>query len=918
LEDGERIRIGPEFETFIKESGEESEMLLGENRTTFEISGVWNRPSAMNLKLWKKDYERVKALAKGAYNSTSVKEIQAESLFTLARVYHIKQDYENASKFYSRACKLAPQLSPARFGLAQTLLREEEYDEAVAHLRLILGTSSTATDALALLGLLEVRKDFKGALQYLKRAVEFNPLHPELILLEALAMQQQESYYTQSLEKYEIALRLMLQREKVVSYDIYANIGVICHETKKYKKAMEMYAKALKTLEPDDNLITQGVIDLNIKHESNSLFWTFVDSKATIETNTETEVIHLKTVQNSIIPKEGDVIRIGNDNFTTTIEDIKPTSNIEYSFDLRLKNVRRFSNEKVAVQKANRRLYNSLAITIAFNIARLHETTNRLIAAVELHKAIVKLHPAYVNSYLRLACIARDVGSIGNCSEWLRAACKVAPGNAEVLTLVGNLHLSLCDWAPAQSVFEQLLATKEPKVEAYSQLSLGNIYFNNLNTPKKYLKHLGHAADFYRRILQKDSTNAYAANGCGTVLAEKGQLFKAKDVFNQVRGVSGDTIHDTLLNLGHIYLAQKKHPEALQMYQSYMNRTSKTTGAPVSSKSRDDDDAEVLLYLAFAYFDWARQTESFNNTKAAPADERYQKCIQYIELAMKRLKKENVILRYNWCRTKLQVANCVLQKITRNIRRSAAEVKDALGGLEESLPVVQKLLAWKTEGKKVPIPTLTLQDFIQHCKGNIESAKSHLLEEVKKEKVHSKLREAQLRKEEALAQEKLQLQQKKDEEDLFESEKREQKAKAKMQKARSLQENWEQQAIQEASIVKSKNKKKKIEAPKIQDDEDLNGIFENDVTTDGVAVTTSALFDDSESESDTQQESQQNVPEKKETIQSTVFETEADLFGASSSEEESDEELVSNKRKNEDIEEDDKQDSQGNPKKVKE
>jgi RNA polymerase-associated protein CTR9 len=150
---------------------------------------------------------------------------------------------------------------------------------------------------------------------------------------------------------------------------------------------------------------------------------------------------------------------------------------------------------------------------------------------------------------------------------------KVAPGNPEVLTLVGNLHLSLCDWEPAQRVFDQLLSQKVPNVDAYSQLSLGNIYFANLRTvPEKYAKHLQYAADFYKRILAKDNKNAYAANGIGTVLAERGDLFKAKEVFNRVREVSGDTIADAHLNLGHIYLAQKKHPEALAMYQSYMKR----------------------------------------------------------------------------------------------------------------------------------------------------------------------------------------------------------------------------------------------------------------------------------------------------------------------------------------------------------
>ena len=80
------------------------------------------------LKLWKKDYDRVIALAKGAYSSTTVEGIQAESLYILARVYHVRDDMENAQKFYKRTVKLAPELSPARFGLAQTLIWDESYD----------------------------------------------------------------------------------------------------------------------------------------------------------------------------------------------------------------------------------------------------------------------------------------------------------------------------------------------------------------------------------------------------------------------------------------------------------------------------------------------------------------------------------------------------------------------------------------------------------------------------------------------------------------------------------------------------------------------------------------------------------------------------------------------------------------------
>eukprot|EP00957_Ditylum_brightwellii_P130809 9978355-Ditylum_brightwellii.AAC.1 len=99
--------------------------------------------------------------------------------------------------------------------------------------------------------------------------------------------------------------------------------------------------------------------------------------------------------------------------------------------------------------------------------------------------------------------ILRDCGFLHYCSEWLKAAMTVAPGNPEVLTLVGNLHLSLCAWAPAQSVFDQLLSQKIPNVEVYAMLSLRNIYFNNLKTPKKYSKQLQYTADLYKHILTK-------------------------------------------------------------------------------------------------------------------------------------------------------------------------------------------------------------------------------------------------------------------------------------------------------------------------------------------------------------------------------------------------------------------------------
>lgn len=442
------------------------------------------------LKVWKKDYDRVLSLAKSAYSSTNISEIQAESLFMMARVHHARNDMEQANKFYDKACKHSPELSPARFGLAQTLIWDEAYEEAAAHLRLLLMTCPNATDALAALGLLEVKagKDRREAFVYLKKAIDLDPFNADLVLIEALALQQHESDYLMSLDRYRKAVRLLEAQGKVVPAVVLTNMGVLCHETKNYTEALEMYGKALEVL--DDNMDeledVDGEEEILVRHKENNLFWEYNKTGVRVK-SAESDELKLTVSGSADVDslgiKAGADVSIGNDVEATISEVVKGDDGVTHL--VVEAGVAVPSEQEVSIKKSNKRLRNTSAISVAFNLARLHESAGRVIPAVELHKAIVKLHPSYVNSYLRLACIARDCGSLKDCSEWLKSAVAVAPANPEVLTLVGNLHLSLCDWAPAQKVFDQLLSQKVPKVEAYSMLSLGNIYFNNLNAPKK-------------------------------------------------------------------------------------------------------------------------------------------------------------------------------------------------------------------------------------------------------------------------------------------------------------------------------------------------------------------------------------------------------------------------------------------------
>lgn len=926
LDPGERVRIGPDFETAVALSSEQDEV-IGGGTTKIPLREAWPMDSMDNLRLWKKDYDRVDDMAKSAYTSTGVPAIQAESLFHRARVMHVKGDLEEASKFYLRSTTLAPNFTPSRWGLAQCQISLAQYDKAATNLKMVIEQSPQATEAHAILGLLQVHLsntyDRKEALGNLKKATELDPLNVDFVLLQALVFQTNKQEYSQALERYQNAVEMMeAQRGQgdddgplldAVPPHVWTNMGAIHQETGQFDDALKMYEKAMSVLSVKHSAHevsgsgTENTFNRPISKESYTSFWNFHDTGIKIAKPLEPEgsaILRVLDPKEDLISnlKTGDHIKL-TDDFSCEIEELIRRDDVLH---LRLREVFQPSSfyengdandstrdeEKnelpVLIRKPTPLLKYPVAVTIAFNIARLHEDAGRSIAAVELHKAILERHPSYVNCYLRLACIARDSGLLEDCSEWLKGAVKVAPQHAEVLTLVGNLHLSLNDWSPAQSLFDKLLSMKNSNVEAYSILSLGNIYFSNLNsTPGRYEKHLNYAADFYRRVLKLDKANFFAANGIGTILAEKGDLNNAKDIFNRVREVSDDSIPDTLLNLGHIYLALKRYPEALQMYNNYMSKTTRTGLGKYANK----EEAEVLLYIAFAYFDWARQTELFNNAKAAPADERYAKCIEYIGKAMV-IQKDNMTLKYDWCMSRLVAANCVLQKLARNIPRTSAEVQNSLDGLNESLQTVQQMLKWKNENKKVPIGKAMLATFIAQCQANIQTAENHLKEELKKEAEANEARELQrLEAEERKIARELKAQEEK-ERKAKEEALRERKARLKMDKLSNLLQGWEVENRQKELVSEKKSKKNKGGS------NPQAFIVDDDMIEETEPNAADHLFDDSSDSDDDGPPDKQPVVKTQEDGE--VSENEKveskNLFGEST-DEESDEELVPTSRK---------------------
>lgn len=237
--------------------------------------------------------------------------------------------------------------------------------------------------------------------------------------------------------------------------------------------------------------------------------------------------------------------------------------------------------------------YNSISVTTTYNLARLNEALCLFDKSEKLYKDILKEHPNYVDCYLRLGCMARDKGQIYEASDWFKEALRINTEHPDAWSLLGNLHLAKNEWGPGQKKFERILKNPSTSQDSYSLIALGNVWLQTLHQPtrdkEREKRHQERALAMYKQVLKIDPKNIWAANGIGSVLAHKGAVNEARDIFAQVREATADFC-DVWLNIAHIYVEQRQFVSAVQMYENCLRKFYRY------------NNVEVLQYLARAYF----------------------------------------------------------------------------------------------------------------------------------------------------------------------------------------------------------------------------------------------------------------------------------------------------------------------------
>lgn len=366
--------------------------------------------------------------------------------------------------------------------------------------------------------------------------------------------------------------------------------------------------------------------------------------------------------------------------------------------------------------------YHSITVTMQYNLGRLCEEMYQFETAVEHYKNILRHHPNYIDCYLRLGCLARDRGQIYEASEWFKEALQINQDHPDAWSLIGNLHLAKQEWGPGQKKFERILKNEKTQNDAYSMLALGNVWLQTLHNPTrdkdKEKRHQDRALAMFKQVLRNDPKNIFAANGIGAVLAHKGYIREARDIFSQVREATAD-VADVWLNLAHIYVEQKQYVSAVQMYENCLKKFFK------------HHDPEVLTYLARAYFKCNKLAEC-----------------KKVLLKARHVAPQDLVVLYN--------VSVVMQQLAMNVlKNEKSNLKTVLRAVTE-LELAQKYFTFLSKnGDRMKLDLKQSEKEASKCRDLLSQAQYHVSRARRQAEEEKSMREEQERERSSLREKQL-------------------------------------------------------------------------------------------------------------------------------------------------------------------
>ncbi len=487
--------------------------------------------------LLRKVWPTVENLARKAIELTDVNAIASDGWYLLARKEHHqdKPDLSKANEHYGKA-ELArgggeKGFLPARFGIAQVQVLQQDIDGAKFRLEKIIQQSKTV-EAMMLLGSLHAEDVFAN---------------------QAAGSKEDKSAETKKATALLEAVRLAWKdSQKKLSPDS----SVLVYLARLYE--IDQPEKALQCL--------QQVEQMSINDLAN------LDPLRGDDQNEETRRANLREqlspqLLNNIgcFQYQAEKYDLAKDYFQTALNACVRAGENDDTIDT-----------------------DALVTTISYNLARTYEASGLLEEARQVYEGLLERHNDYTDARTRLAYIELRQNPTDEGPKAIAALYQNDFANLEVRALYG-WYLSKSKKRTTniaedqeQRHYKHTLQHRD-KHDRYSLTGMGNLYLTTAREMRrdtdqdkeKRRKTYEKAVEFYDKALQLDPKNAYAAQGIAIALAEdKKDLTTAVQIFSKVR----DTIRDAnvFVNLGHVFAELKQYSRSIESVSLFIRNVQST------------------------------------------------------------------------------------------------------------------------------------------------------------------------------------------------------------------------------------------------------------------------------------------------------------------------------------------------------
>jgi tetratricopeptide (TPR) repeat protein len=616
---------------------------------------------------YRQEYSKTIALATKALQATQAPRARSEACYHVARAHHAQGEFDKAFQYYQQAVKHHAEHPLALYGLGQAHLQRNEDDAALSCFKKVLAANADNWEAMFMVGSLLANKRDKldEARELLHRVSDLRPNDAQVWLRYAQHLELLNDHAA-ALSAYRKSAALLVQAGEAVPAEVHNNIAVLASMQSAHEHACRHALLAVGALaEPG----AAPAADDAVARRARAYFVALVaetrasaDSLvAEIDAAVQTKRL-ARRVEKAPDAAAADPSADANDAPVADAADASTPSGVEAAaasaqrtLSLLRANDRRVNADAAAAAATTTTTttapLNGSLVTALYNFARTSEAAGQLRDAADGYLALLAHHKHYIDARVRLGIMARDAGELDHADAWWESVHKSAKNHAETRCLQGNLHLQRGALLPAQKAFEKIIDTGD-KDDAYASLALGNIYYIahfDKRDEGRSVRQLEHAWQFYWAVLQRDPRNACAANGVALVLAEKQYFAEARTFFHQVREAVSDNA-SVWINLGHLQMRQGQFLAAAKTYQI------------VSQKFYDNRDAQVLLWIARAYFE----------------DNKFGQAKHVLQSAL-HVAPGDPVLRFNWA---LSLESHSIASVKGDALKSLQDARDALSELD--------------------------------------------------------------------------------------------------------------------------------------------------------------------------------------------------------------------------------------------